>query len=99
MHICVDRHVVLREVVIHKTSELLIHHAYFVESHADAPYDSTHDLTSGRLRIQNTSARNSADYAQNLDCAEVFIDLYFGEDGRIGMPYVSRLLCCSRDTS
>src|SRR5262245_46569560 len=71
MHVCVNGDVVLRQIVIHEASELLVHHALLFEGHADAPHDSTHNLTSRRFRIQDAAARNSGNDTSDLDYSQV----------------------------
>src|SRR5262245_59791661 len=77
MHVCVDGDVVLRQIVIHETSELLVYHALLLEGHADAPDDSTHDLTSRRFRIEDAAACNGGNDTRDLNCSQVLVNFHF----------------------
>src|SRR5262245_34502735 len=92
MDIGVDGHMVLGEIVVHEASELLIHYAFLVESHADAPHDSTHDLASRRFWIEDASTGNRGNDTRNLDRAEVRVNFDFNKYGSVGTSYVPRLL-------
>src|SRR5262245_7835259 len=82
---------VLRQIVIHEASELLVDHALLFEGHADTPDDSTHDLTSRRFRIQDAAAGNSGDDTRDLNYSQVLINFYLRKYGRMRVSDISRL--------
>src|SRR5262245_58344597 len=66
-NIRIHRYVIFRKVMVDEASEPLVHHAFFLQSHADAPHHSTDNLTSRRLWIQDASRRYRAHHAGNFD--------------------------------
>jgi hypothetical protein len=88
----INRHVIIRETVVHEASEPLVHQALLLQRHADAPDDSPHDLTARSFRIQDASACHRGDDARYLDRAQVFVDSDFRKYRRVRMSRVPRLL-------
>ena len=56
---------------------------FLVESHADTPYDTPHDLTGGGLRIDDAPGGNRIDNACHADDPKLLVHLHFGEDRRV----------------
>src|SRR5262245_17648825 len=90
IYVGVHGDVILRQIVVYETSEVLVHHALFFQRHADAPDNAAHNLTPGRLGIQDTPAGDGADDARDADYAQVLIDFHLREDCRMRIPGVLR---------
>src|SRR5207253_8001234 len=73
VHVGVHRNVILREVVVHETSEGVVEETLLFEGRADAADDGAEHLAPRRLRIEDTPGGDGTDNAGNLDSAEVFI--------------------------
>ena len=56
---------------------------FLVESHADTPYDTPHDLTGGGLRIDDAPGGIRIDNACHADDPKLLVHLHFGEDHRV----------------
>ena len=88
VYVGIHRHVILGNVGVHDTPEIMIVDGLFVQRHSDPADHGTHDLARRRLGIQNASGRDGADHTGHPDHAELFVDFQFHKYRRMRVARV-----------
>src|SRR4029077_16337452 len=74
---------VLGDVCVHDPAQSVIDLGFLMQSHADAPYDTTHDLTMRCFGVEDASGSNGVDDTGDADHTELFIHPHLRKDRRM----------------